>query len=119
MSLTAYLVVYHSRLFAAHWSIWIPRDGQSIQGRGKIIQVEGTAAQGFNHDFKRNYDMAMETRQKSIIPLGSIDAGYVKNIHGPDTETEDSTATDAVEEWALQVPAPGPSLRRAFGTVCS
>ena len=119
MSLLAYLVVYHSRLFAAHWSIWIPNKGEGIEGKGKVIHVEGTVSQGFNHEFKRNYDMAMETRQKSILPLGSINACYIKNIHEPEGETQDSIATDAVEELALHIPAPGPSLRRAFGSVRS
>ena len=70
MSRPLYLVVYHSRLFAAHWALWIPTYANETVGDvGKVIHVEGSPSEGFSHQFKRNYDISKTSRSKSTIFL--------------------------------------------------
>jgi len=55
-----YLLVYNSRVFAAHWSMWIPNDSTdtpATEDIGKIIQVTGDSLKGFVHEFVRNHDI--------------------------------------------------------------
>jgi hypothetical protein len=111
-----YLVVYNSRMFAAHWTMWIPdynADTQATGNFGKYIHVKGDARNGFVHEFVRNHDMDQSTSAKEIIFLGWTDAANVANSSGGSERYVDTEATDRLEEWALYVPAPGPSLRSA------
>jgi len=55
MSRPIYLVVYHSPLFAAHWALWVRHyETNNEQRLGKIMHVQGSANQGFVHEFMRN-----------------------------------------------------------------
>jgi hypothetical protein len=109
-----YLVVYNNRVFLAHWALWIPSHdtGADKAGNvGKIIHVQGDARSGFNHEFKRNYDMSVTTRTKEILLLGSTNSKNVVDGTYTGPVVLDNTATDVIEQWALYIPAPGPSLR--------
>lgn len=119
MSRPVYLVVYHSRLFAAHWSLWIPKyENETVKDLGTIIQVEGDPSGGFHHEFKRNYNVSLTRQTTSVILLGWVDR---RNIIDPpgNVASIDSTATDVIEDWAVSVQAPGPSLRSASASVCA
>lgn len=108
-----YIVSYRSPVFPAHWALWIPScDSETkVAGNvGKVIQVEGDARTGFKHQFKRNYDISTTTRYKLIHFISWIEAANIVNAVNFEY-VESTTATDLIEEWALTVAAPGPSLR--------
>lgn len=110
MSRPVYLIVYKSRLFPAHWSFWIPTpDDETI---GKRIQATGDALTGFVVAFERNYDIAKTSRPHELVSLDRVDSAHVNDGDavkgGP--ESTDAQPIDKLEEVALSVPAPGPSL---------
>jgi len=118
MSRPTYLVVYHSPLFAAHWGLWIPfYDNENVSDIGKLIHVQGSASQGFSHEFKRNYNLSEESRSYSAILLCWIPEGKVTDVIGAGTFTTDTTPADIIEEAALEVEPPGPGLRSAHSSV--
>ncbi|RDB28930.1 hypothetical protein Hypma_016124 [Hypsizygus marmoreus] len=104
-----YLLIYPSPLFAAHWALWLPNDNAAKEALGKVIQVTGNVATGFEHQFKRNYDLSDTARASTLLALGHIGGEHVV-MNGPEI---DNIAIDTMEEKALSVEAPGPSLRSA------
>ncbi|KAM5361433.1 hypothetical protein ACJZ2D_013123 [Fusarium nematophilum] len=115
MARTLYLVMYNSRLFPAHWALWVP--SREIPDVGKRIHAEGDVATGFTVTFERNYDIGSTGRQHQILPLAEVDESHLADVPGArSTESKlmgNIKAHDTVEEVALRVPAPGPSLRSA------
>ncbi|KAL3425123.1 hypothetical protein PVAG01_04404 [Phlyctema vagabunda] len=109
-----YLISYNNSRFPAHWSLWIPFFDDNTPGDyGKVIHVEGDARNGFTHRFKRNYNVKLTGRPHSLHLIDWTDvANIVDGAHSGRT-FEDVTATDIIEQWALHVAAPGPSLRSA------
>lgn len=83
------------------------------------LSVEGSPREGFSHEFKRNYDISITSRSKLIIFLGFVDARSIVDVPGGGSYTTDTTAADVIEEWALRVQAPGPSLRSSTASVRS
>ena len=109
---TLQLIVYHSRLFKAHWAVLVPH-GPDTSVYTKV-QVTGTLAQGFEHEFQREYDPEATGRGHSLFPLGSVPADAVASaLDMPVDEEDTTTASNKLERIALGVPAPGPSLRAA------
>ncbi|KAH6887602.1 hypothetical protein B0T10DRAFT_490074 [Thelonectria olida] len=110
MPRTIYLIVYNSRLFPAHWSFWIP--SLSDPTIGKRIQATGNALTGFTVAFERNYDIEATNRAHELVALTEVDDIYIDDGDsckgGP--ESTDTRPIDRLEEVALSVPAPGPSL---------
>ncbi|KAI9059068.1 hypothetical protein FKP32DRAFT_1596724 [Trametes sanguinea] len=102
------LVIYHSRLFKAHWSVLVPDRGTTT--RGTRIHVTGSLSAGFEHEIIRGYDVEATGRTHSIIPLGTVTAEALRTIVSVDPE-DTKTASNRLEEIALETPAPGPSLR--------
>ena len=120
MSRPIYLVVYHSRLFAAHWALWVPTyENETVGDVGKVIHVEGNPREGFSHEFKRSYDMSRTLRSRSIILLSWVDGSNIVDTPGDGSFTTDTTAADVIEEWALHTAAPGPTLRSSDASVQS
>jgi hypothetical protein len=114
MSRKIYLISYDSPLFPAHWALWIP--SASNPSLGKIIHVTGDAAQGFELQFKRNYDISITQRKHHIIPIGSVDNSHIVDGPGGRTVTDDvPTEGDTLEETAAKIPAPAKSLVSALG----
>ena len=114
------LIIYHSPLFSAHWSLFIP----SIQDSniGKRIHVVGDSLNGFTHEFVRNENLEDETRSYSLIDIGEVDAEIVADAAadtGRDSEIRDAAAVDELERLALEVPAPMKTLRAAADVVSS
>jgi len=106
------LLVYDSRLFNAHWSIFVPRqDDTSI---GSRLHATGSVIGGFTLEFVRNYNLATDNRPVQRIDLATVPMEYIEDTEG-DEEIVDSDATpiDRLEEVIVTVPAPGPSLRSA------
>lgn len=101
-----YLVIYHSPLFTARWSLWIPSENDS--DLGKIIHVHGSVAEGFEPELERNYRLSEDSRTNSIRLLSTVSGSSIV-----DPEDETYYPLDVVEEIALRVEAPGPSLRQS------
>lgn len=107
-----YLLSYNNRLFPAHWALWIPsQETNPTKTIGKVIHVEGDSLNGFNHGFKKNYDLETDERARELVFLGWADSANVVDGDNDGLLVIDAVATDAFERCALEVPAPGPSLR--------
>ncbi|EPQ58603.1 hypothetical protein GLOTRDRAFT_37345 [Gloeophyllum trabeum ATCC 11539] len=106
------LVVYHSCLFAAHWSFFVPsiRDANV----GSRLHVTGDVRSGFQHAISRNYDLRQTARSHTTYLLADIDDQYVEDY--PSVEDIPEAPVEPVcklEEVVFSIPAPGPSLRRS------
>ncbi|KAF2013355.1 hypothetical protein BU24DRAFT_442470 [Aaosphaeria arxii CBS 175.79] len=108
MSRPINLLIYNSPLFPAHWSLWLP--SAADPNIGKRIHVTGDSAFGFETVFERNYNLAATRRRYQIVPLAQVLEHHVANDEGDSGPSSDNTARDYVEQVALSVPAPGPSL---------
>ena len=104
---TVYLLVYHSPLFPAHWGLWIPNAGSTTIG--KTVHVFGDVANGFEHEFKRNYEPDGTNRRNSLIELAQVEDDHVVDSPGEDFSV-DTNPLDDVERVALSIPAPSKSL---------
>lgn len=104
-----FLIVYRSRLFNAHWGMVVPYNNTSTVGTK--IHVTGTLRNGFEHEFQRDYDPESTGRAHSLVALGAVDASVVATLASVDTEDMMTTPSNRLEQLALTVPAPGPSLR--------
>ena len=116
---TIKVIVYHSRLFKAHWAILVPDQGNSHTTTK--IQVTGSLAAGFKHEFQRRYNPEGTGRGHSLYELGSVPKKAVAPVEeGTIDEMDTKTAArNRLEQIALTVPAPGPRLRSASSsTVC-
>jgi hypothetical protein len=109
MPRTIYLLSYNSHAFPAHWGIWIP--SLTDPGVGRLINVEGDALVGFKHFFERNYDLGSTTRSYTLTTLGEAADNYVVDAPGNGEASKDQIANDYIEQVALSIPAPGPSLQ--------
>ena len=109
------LIVYHSRLFKAHWAILVPF-GENDSMTTKI-QVTGSLASGFHHEFQRGYVPETTGRTHTIYTLGVVTEDAVKSIVDKPVDVNNtSIATNRLEQVALTILAPGPSLRSAGKT---
>ncbi|KAH7150466.1 hypothetical protein B0J13DRAFT_550219 [Dactylonectria estremocensis] len=109
MSRTVSIIVYTSRLFPAHWALWIP--SQADAGIGKRVHATGDARVGFEVVFDRNYDIEHTGRQHQLVPLANVLEAFIDEASctvGP--LSSECRPCDKIEEVALRVPAPGPSL---------
>lgn len=98
-----YLAVYHSPLFAAHWALWVPHyETNNEQQLGKVIHVQGSASQGFVHEFKRNYDITEDNRSKSTILLCWVDlkSSVIVDVYGDGAFSTDTKPADVLEKTA-------------------
>lgn len=80
---------------------------------GTVIHVKGNLLGGFEHEFKRNYGPEYTTSVPRILDLGYVLASAVVDYPASAARVTDTTPIDRLEEEALQVPAPGPSMRSA------
>ncbi|PGH13164.1 hypothetical protein AJ80_06410 [Polytolypa hystricis UAMH7299] len=100
MSRTVFLLVFRSPLFPAHWALWIPSaDDKNV---GKVIEVDGSVHTGFEHSIDPVFDLSKTTRTFVVIKLGEISDDTVVD--------SESRIIDPIEQVALSVPAPGPTL---------
>jgi hypothetical protein len=59
------LLVFPSRLFPAHWTLFIP--SPSSPNTGTLLNARGTALSGFTIEFERNYSLADAPAHKMIL----------------------------------------------------
>lgn len=64
----------------------------------------------FTYMFVRNYDIIVSRRRRLVIALGDITNNIVVDVLRTSACYQDQTAIDRLEEIALIVPAPGPTL---------
>lgn len=109
MSFSVYILVYTSRLFPAHWALWIPsRRDPAI---GKRVHATGDARVGFEVEFDRNYNIEQTSRQHQLVHLAQVQDTFISDascISGP--LSSERQPCDKIEEVALSLPPPGPSL---------
>ncbi|KAF1846886.1 uncharacterized protein K460DRAFT_49567 [Cucurbitaria berberidis CBS 394.84] len=108
MPRTIYLVVFNSRLFPAHWGLWIPHTDDP--GVGKFLEASGDAAEGFNIAFERNYNLEATGRIHQVLRLAEMQDHLVVDVKGDGSQSTDQTVHDYLEQVALSVPAPSKSL---------
>ena len=117
MTRNIYLIVYGSPLFPAHWTLWIPTEANPQIGTG--VHATGDVVNGFQHEFKRNYNLSEEDRAHRLFLLAQVEDQWVVDVPGDGSFSVDTTPTDGVETIALSVPAPGKSLRTSEGSAVS
>jgi len=66
-----FLLITHSRLFPAHWALWVPNPSHPSPETGKIINVRGDAMTGFRHEFDRG-TVLEPSAATSLVPLGEV-----------------------------------------------
>lgn len=112
-----YVLVYPSRLFAAHWSFWIPylnANGKEAD-TGDRIHVTGDRLNGFQYEYVRNYNVREDERKPGRFAIGLLSAASVSDNH----DTVGLTAGDALNPFdraCREVEAPGPSLNKVVTT---
>ena len=109
------LIIYSSPLFPAHWSLFMPSSNQSV---GTRIHVTGSSHSGFTHEFVRSYDLSTDTRSYKLVPLPDINFEFVSREKeeteikgGEGGESVDVLPRNELERLALEVSAPGKSLK--------
>ncbi|KAI1377586.1 hypothetical protein F4677DRAFT_41337 [Hypoxylon crocopeplum] len=124
MHRTLYVLVYPSRLFAAHWSFWLPYiDANNQQSNiGDRIHVTGDRLNGFQYEYIRNYDVCEDDRHPTAFPIGLVSETYLSKASkgGNSTSSGEGDTKDialnAFDEACREVPAPGPSLNKVNRT---
>ncbi|KAI0853604.1 hypothetical protein F5Y00DRAFT_105111 [Daldinia vernicosa] len=119
---TIYVLVYPSRLFAAHWSFWLPYvDTDNQQSNiGDRIHVTGDRLNGFQYEYIRNYNVCEDDRNPNAFPIGLVSETHLSlpNKDGTVTLSEEKDQRDvenvvnAFDAACREVPAPGPSLNK-------
>lgn len=104
------LVIYNRSLFKAHWAIYIP--SLADRGVGKKIHVHGDVLNGFTLQFLRNYALRSETLAHQEVLIHQVEDEFVLDGSGGE-EHAGITPSDRIEEVALSVAAPGPSMNSA------
>ncbi|KAI1267653.1 hypothetical protein F5Y18DRAFT_378387 [Xylariaceae sp. FL1019] len=116
MDRTLYVLVYPSRLFAAHWSLWIPHV-QDFKV-GDRIHVTGDRLNGFQYEYIRSYDVSDDDRHPNAFPIGSVNELHLKGVEDNSANTAEemsdgnNSVCNAFDEACRQIPAPGPSLNK-------
>ncbi|KAI1472384.1 uncharacterized protein F4812DRAFT_11326 [Daldinia caldariorum] len=122
MRRTLYVLVYPSRLFAAHWSFWLPyTDADDRQSNtGDRIHVTGDRLNGFQYEYIRNYDVCEDDRNPSAFPIGLVSEMHLTQANkdetaissGEDQRDSENIVFNSFDEACREVPAPGPSLNK-------
>ncbi|KAB5547352.1 hypothetical protein GE09DRAFT_208882 [Coniochaeta sp. 2T2.1] len=122
MHRTLYVLVYPSRLFAAHWSFWIPyldADGRESDV-GDRIHVTGDRLNGFQYEHLRHYNVREDERLPNSFPIGLLDPASVEKGNGHDWGisgvAEEITPVNRFDKVCREVEAPGPSLNKVATT---
>ena len=126
MSQTLYVLVYPSRLFAAHWSFWLPRI-EEASGReldtGDRIHVTGDRLNGFQYEYVRGYNVSEDDRNPKAFAIGLVPNAIlreeIRGINGTSSSGEAGSnhILNAFDRACREVQAPGPSLARVDRTV--
>ncbi|KAI1771436.1 hypothetical protein F4818DRAFT_204278 [Hypoxylon cercidicola] len=126
MHRTLYVLVYPSRLFAAHWSFWIPYvdAGNQPLDIGDRIHATGDRLNGFQYEYICNYNVREDDRHPNVFPIGLVldihlsRSGKNENVIPSENGRSDTEnlAFNAFDEACRDVPAPEPSLNKVDRT---
>ncbi|KAI8966424.1 hypothetical protein F5Y11DRAFT_155326 [Daldinia sp. FL1419] len=122
MHRTIYVLVYPSRLFAAHWAFWLPyidTEKKELKS-GDRIHVTGDRLNGFQYEYIRNYNVCEDDRNPNAFPIGLVSETHLSQTtkDGAVTSSEEDRrgaehiAFNAFDEACREVPAPGSSLNK-------
>lgn len=95
--------VYPSRLFAAHWSFFLPLTESAI---GDRAHVTGDRLNGFQYEYLQGYNPRDDDRHPIAFPIGRVPATALLNA------TDVPGAFNEFDQCCQEVPAPGPSLNK-------
>lgn len=111
---TLYILVYPSRPFAAHWSLFLPYASSRGAKLGKRIHATGDRLNGFHLEIVRHYERGADSRTPGLYPIGRVPSSLVRDDdHSEGTEEQvDCTPRDDFEKSCVAVEAPGPSMNR-------
>ncbi|KAI1803741.1 hypothetical protein F4811DRAFT_316379 [Daldinia bambusicola] len=122
MHRTLYVLVYPSRLFAAHWSFWLPYTDANDQqsNTGDRIHATGDRLNGFQYEYIRNYDVREDDRNPNAFPIGLVSETHLTQANkdqtaissGEDQRDSENVVLNSFDEACREVPAPGPSLNK-------
>ncbi|KAI1394570.1 hypothetical protein F4819DRAFT_493327 [Hypoxylon fuscum] len=126
MHRTLYVLVYPSRLFAAHWSFWLPYvdAGNQQSNTGDRIHATGDRLHGFQYEYIRDYNVREDDRHPNPFPVGLVPETHLSKaskdgntISGEEGQGgAENVAINAFDEACREVPAPGPSLNKVNRT---
>jgi hypothetical protein len=106
-----FLLCYPSAKFKSHWAIFVPELQDLRVHKGKLIHVVGNVREGFELEFKRNYDLNFTNNPPGTpIELGLAPSAYLLDTIGENVYTADSDPKDYFEKMIASVPAPSKSL---------
>lgn len=108
---TLYVHVFPSRLFAAHWSFWIPciDDTGAEQDTGYRIHVTGDRLNGFKYEYINDYDPREDDRLPKAHAIGRIPAAALRR---PESEDKELDCANVLDQALRAIEAPGPSLNK-------
>ncbi|KAK3945944.1 hypothetical protein QBC46DRAFT_370386 [Diplogelasinospora grovesii] len=114
-----YVLVYPSRLFAAHWSFWIPYLDASGQesDTGDRIHVTGDRLNGFKYEYVRDYNVREDERKPNSFAIGLLSTASVseeteRDHYTIDVAAGENDAFNPFDRACREVQAPGPSLNK-------
>ncbi|CAE6460251.1 unnamed protein product [Rhizoctonia solani] len=102
-----YILIFHSRIFPAHWALWIPSPSQSKIG--KIINAVGDPSSGFVREIERQFNLANASGAISTVLLSN----RVEAKHILDSDSSGPEPVDEVEKIASGISPPEKSLNSA------
>ena len=117
-----YVLVYPSRLFAAHWSFWVPY--LDANGReaptGDRIHVTGDRLNGFEYEYIRDYNVREDERKPNRFAIGLLPAaalssagdGVGGDASGTGVDSDTAPPVNVLDRACREVEAPGPSLNK-------
>jgi hypothetical protein len=118
MDRTLYVLVYPSRLFAAHWSFWLPYldDNGHETEIGDRPHATGDRLNGFEYEYVQDYNVKEDDRHSTTFPIGLISATHLSE-DGAGSDVEAGTGVlNAFDKACREVPAPDPSLNKVTST---
>jgi hypothetical protein len=100
------LLVFPSRLFPAHWALFVP--SLESPGSGTFLNARGNSLSGFTIEIEREYVLADAPMHKMVL-LGEVADDFIVDFDGLG---EVQGARNCLEEVVLSVGALGGSLRK-------
>jgi hypothetical protein len=104
----------------AHWALFVPSADDPNFGKVIHVKRDRNPDKVFTHDFKRNHNTNKPRSPHQLIELGQITSNIIVDVPGNGREKSwvDKTPVDILEQIALTIPGPRPSLNSALAPVC-
>lgn len=111
---TVYILLYPTRPFAAHCSIWIQDQSDDGGKFGRRIHATSDRLNGFEFEIVRHYNKSVDSRKPQMHLIGKVLGSQLRDDEhtGSEEELVDTTPRNAFEAACMAVNVPGPSLNR-------